>query len=164
MDVWSHERATFRERIARLAGRTSWREPVAGYTNKAGELGEDQAIAMALAFARDRDDPLDIGPEVAYCLICETRRGKPDVLDKLTRALRMEYRAADDRPLMARSAVNQAFEWAIFGHEPDPEQVPKAGMTPATYRGLILVARGAIIRAGEEAIYRAERAYYGRAA
>ena len=163
-DTWTHERATFRERIARLAGRTSWREPVAGYTNKAGELGEEQQIAMALAFARDQDDPLDIGPEVAYCLVCESRGGKPDVLDKVTQAMRLVSRAADARPLMTRSAVNAAFEWAIFGEEPDPADVPKAGMTPATYRGLILVARGAIIRAGEEAIYRAERAFYGRAA
>jgi hypothetical protein len=161
-DTWTHERATFRERIARLAGKTSWREPVAGYTNKTGELGEEQQIAMALAFARDGAD--DIGPEVAYCLICETRRGKPDVLHKVTQALRKQFPKADARPLMTRQAVNQAFEWAVFGIEPDPEERPKAGMAPETFWGLVLVSRGVIIRAGEEAIYRAERAFYGRAA
>lgn len=174
-ETWTHERAELREKLGRLAGRTSWREPVAGYTNKAGEMSDEQKMAAAMGFARHMlptgnpdepwmPDPEDVGPDVAICYACETRLSKPNILARITQVLCREFAQAAARPLMTKAAVNAAFEWAIFGHEPDPAQVPKAGMTPATYRGLILVARGAIIRAGEEAIYRAERAYYGRAA
>ena len=63
--LWSTERADFVERVAKLAGGTTYRTPGAGRGTDLKALPDEHAIAAALAYARQ--GPNDIGPDVAYC-------------------------------------------------------------------------------------------------
>lgn len=75
--LWSSDRPEFCERIAKLAGGTTFREPwAASGGDTSDKLPDAHAIATALAFARR--GPQDIGPDVAYCLVLksDTYKGK----------------------------------------------------------------------------------------
>lgn len=60
------ERSGFIERLGRLAGQTTWREPTgAGYTaHVSGALSPENAMVLALSLARRY--PGDVGPDIAY--------------------------------------------------------------------------------------------------
>jgi hypothetical protein len=58
-------RPTFRERVAALAGHSTFREPAApGAVNAQRQIPTDHLIAAALSFGRT--GPNDIGPDIAY--------------------------------------------------------------------------------------------------
>lgn len=84
-DVFSAERAGFAERLARLAGGTTWREPLEGYGTRSDNMPDTHAMAAALAFART--GPSDIGPDVAYAVICRRPAHRRRVVMELTAAL-----------------------------------------------------------------------------
>jgi hypothetical protein len=70
VDIYSHERAGLMERLCILAGVTTWREPVGGFTNKPGKIPPEHVLAAALAFARDRSGKArDIGPDILESLV-----------------------------------------------------------------------------------------------
>lgn len=62
-DIYSNQKASFRERIAKLAGGTTYREPMGGRSTDPNRM-TDQDVAAALAYARQGPD--DIGPDIAY--------------------------------------------------------------------------------------------------
>jgi hypothetical protein len=87
-DTFNHgDRSGFLERLGRLAGTTTWREPDgSGYTPPvAGALSTDNAMLIALAMARR--NPFDIGPEVAYSVGTGTPHQRDRVVNWLARKL-----------------------------------------------------------------------------
>lgn len=84
-DVYSNERAGYAERLARLAGGTTWREPMQGHGTKMDNLPDVHALAASLAFARQGPD--DIGPDVAFAIICQKPTHRERVVAKLSEAL-----------------------------------------------------------------------------
>lgn len=68
-DTFNHaDRSGFVERLGRLAGKTTWREPTgAGYTPYvSGSLSSENAMVLALSMGRR--NPADIGPEILYTI------------------------------------------------------------------------------------------------
>jgi hypothetical protein len=66
-DTFNHaDRAGFLERLGRLAGSTTWREPGQGGGVPYAARGIPTEHAMALALAMARSNPNDVGPDVAY--------------------------------------------------------------------------------------------------
>lgn len=68
--LWSSDRPEFVERVAKLAGKTTYRVPVGGRGTKMDQLPDEHAVAVALAYSRQGRD--DIGPDVAYCLVLQS--------------------------------------------------------------------------------------------
>lgn len=83
--LWSSDRPDFVERVARLAGQTTYRVPVGGRSTSSDHLPDAHAIASALAFARR--GPEDIGPDVAYCLVLQSDAYRNKVVRKLASGL-----------------------------------------------------------------------------
>src|SRR5690606_31516275 len=92
--LWSSDRPEFTERLAKLAGQTTYRTPNNGGTGKtADHLPDAHAIATALSFSRRGPD--DVGPDVAYCWVLQTDAYRQKVVRKLSAALRChEFRDA----------------------------------------------------------------------
>lgn len=157
-DVFSHDRATFRERIARLAGGTTYREPMEGHSTDPHRL-TDLDVAAALAFARQGAS--DIGPDVAYCIICQTDAHRPRIVRELALALTASggYYLRAARPYLLHIA-DQAFAAAVWqARVAKPE-----GLGDKAYSALMLAGVATLHRAADEAIHRAEQVFRARAA
>ena len=85
-DAYSAERAGYAERLARLAGGTTYREPVGGYGTPSDYMPDVHAMAASLAFARR--GKADIGPDVALAVICRKMAYRRKVATELAAALR----------------------------------------------------------------------------
>lgn len=59
------------ELLAKLAGGTTYREPLGGTSSKHGDIPAEHEMAAAVAAARRKDDPLDIGPDLIYDEACQ---------------------------------------------------------------------------------------------
>lgn len=68
--LWDSDRPEFVERVAKLAGGTTYRVPVGGRGSSPDHMPDAHAIAAALAYARLGRE--DIGPDVAYCLVLQS--------------------------------------------------------------------------------------------
>lgn len=69
-DVYSHERASLREHLEILAGRSTFREPAAGGSARWDSMPYEHTLSAALGMARSkdrRDD--DPGPDILESLI-----------------------------------------------------------------------------------------------
>ena len=149
--LWSNERPEFCERVAKLAGGTAYRTPVAGRGTGADRLPDAHAIAAALAFARRGAN--DIGPDVAYCWVlrCDTYRNK--VVRKLADALRCrEFRAVYQWRLTAAEAAWDAMIWNRSSARPAD--------APRLYDELLLAAVGTLYRSAWDTLAEAERRYH----
>ena len=157
-DIYSHDRATFRERIARLAGGTTYREPMEGHSTDPHRL-TDLDVAAALAFARKGS--ADIGPDVAYCMICQSDAYRPRIVRELALALSESggYYLRKARPYLL-SIADQAFAVAVWqALVARPE-----GCGERAYSALLLAGVATLHSSADEAIRRAEQAYWSRAA
>lgn len=95
VDTYTAERAGFAERAGKLAGSTTYREPVAGRTNKADHMPDAHAIAAAFAFARV--GPKDIGPDIAVAIITGTTAHRVKIVRELASALLVGLGRSGDR-------------------------------------------------------------------
>lgn len=157
-DIYSHDRATFRERIARLAGGTTYREPMEGHSTDPHRL-TDLDVAAALAFARKGSS--DIGPDVAYCMICQSDAYRPRIVRELALALSESggYYLRKARPYLLHIA-DQAFAAIVWqARVARPE-----GCSERAYSALLLAGVATLHSAADEAIRDAERAFRSRAA
>lgn len=112
--LWSSDRPDFVERVAKLAGQTTYRVPVGGRSTSSDHLPDAHAIASALAFARR--GPEDIGPDVAYCWVLRSNAYRNKVVGALARSVGngISKRTQDDIFVAADSAW-MSFVW---GKEP----------------------------------------------
>ena len=88
-DIYSVERAGLLERLCVLAGVTAWREPVGGFTNRAGKMPNAHVLAAALAFARGHSGHArDVGPDILEALVLARMTPHVDnITSKLAHAL-----------------------------------------------------------------------------
>ena len=156
-DIYSHERAGFAERLGRLAGRTTWREPASGaFTDRADKMPLEHALATALAFARQA--PHDIGPDIAYAVVTMIEHRRPRIVGELTARLRNDARRVAARagpwlPIIA----GKAYEGVVHGW--DMPQITAPRLAKRDYALLYGIGIGALMHASEDAIRRAERCY-----
>lgn len=152
-DVYSHERTTFAERVAALAGQTAYRVPVGGRATAGGLTEQD--IAAALAFARR--GPWDIGPDVAVSMICQNDYRADRVIAQTTRQL-----LADGGHLirnlrhLAPDIAAQAYRRVVWLAQP----VPAGGRDEWRWLRLWAGAAAWLTEQASTAIARAEERYY----
>lgn len=152
--LWSSDRPEFTERIAALAGGTTYRTPVAGRGTKQDQLPDEHAIATALAFSRRGPD--DIGPDVAYCWALQTDAYRERVTRKMAVALSC-HTLRNIRPhLLELSCI----AWDTMIHERKGLGTPPAGVSSVPWGRGLLAALDVMHRSAWDALAEAERRYH----
>jgi hypothetical protein len=151
-DIYTAERAGFRERIAALMGRSSWRQPMEGHSTAPLKM-TDHDVAAALAYARQGPD--DIGPDIAYCIVCGSDWHRARIIKRLAESLLANgYLMRKGRPYVLTIA-DHAFQVVVWQNRvAKPEGCPEK-----TYSMLLLAAANILQTVADESIYRAERAF-----
>lgn len=153
MSLYSTDRPEFIERLAALAGGTTYRMPTAGKGTKLDQLPDTHAIAAALAFARI--DPEDIGPDVAYCWAIQSDAYKQRCIRRLAVALQChELRAVAAHRLAAAEIA-----WDVMIHNRRPDQKPPADCNVRLWDRMLLAAIGTLHAAAWDAVATAAKAY-----
>lgn len=155
MSLYSTDRPEFIERLAKLAGGTTYRTPVAGKGTKQDQLPDVHAIAAALAYARRLDDPDDIGPDVAYCWAIQSDAYKAKVTRRLAIALRChELRSVGQHRLVASEVA-----WEVLIHNRRPTVQAPADCNQRMWDRMLLAAIATLQNSAWDALADAERAY-----
>jgi hypothetical protein len=151
-EIYTHEKATFRERIAALAGRSTWREPMEGHSTDPAKM-TDQDVAAALAYARQGPD--DIGPDIAYCMICGSDWHRARIVRLLAEALASSGHAWRGARPYTLTIADQAFRSVVWQERVcRPEGCPER-----VFGNLLLAGVAALHSQADEAIRRAEAAF-----
>ena len=158
-DVFSTERAGFAERLARLAGGTTYREPMGGHGTKSDHIPDVHAMAASLAFARRGAS--DIGPDVAMAVICRKMAHRRRVVTELAAALlaqsgRVGERCADYLPQIAAACYSNVVTGEALERPEGPDDRDWEILS-AMGTGLLWDAVSVSVRRAEYA-YRAEAA------
>jgi hypothetical protein len=145
------------ERLARLAGTTTYREPVGGRTTRVGVVPVDHELCIALGWARDRNDPNDIGPDIALDIATGVGRNMPGIIRQLANALDAGagrgHRAIRRNRAYLRIAAGDAYARLVYGHRFEkPEAVSVDDWATLTEAASLVLERMA-----DNAIARAER-------
>lgn len=153
--LFDTSRPEFLERLGRLAGRSTYREPV-GRGTKHDWMPDEHAIAAALAFARkDRDD---FGPDVAYCWALGSDAYRNRVCTAFVDAV--APRSSDRVRGDLMQAVQSAWD-ALVHNRTRPKT---ADVDAGAWDAALLLAIGTLQESAWSALYRAERAYRKNAA
>lgn len=152
------------ERLARLAGGTTYREPVGGRTNRAGALPVDHAVCIALGWARDPDDRHDIGPDLAIDIATCSGRNMHKIVRAVAEAIdagagnRGHRAIRRSRPYL-RIVASDAYARLVYGHRYEKPE----GMAIDDWELLTEAAVQVMERMADNALARAERAMRKRA-
>lgn len=86
MDTFNHgEHAGLLERMGRLVGQSTYREPSARGSRRAGDITHENALCLALIIARQHGD--DFGPDIAYAVATGTPCRKDEIVESLAAKL-----------------------------------------------------------------------------
>lgn len=155
-ETYTHERASFVERIQRLGGSTTWREPMQGGGCGSDKVPDIHSLAAALAYANDGG----VGHRVAF----EMYVGNGTQVDKIIEATADQVRDLESRirnrrgkPSKANRIARSALAEIVSG-KPEPRPYGEDSgwdmLVGFTVRWLLTIA--------EQALVRAERAYRRR--
>lgn len=151
--LWSTDRAEFAERVAKLAGGTTYRTPAAGRGTDIKPLPDEHAIAAALAYAKR--GPQDIGPDVAYCWVLGTDAYR----SKVTRQLAGALRCHNLRHVRAHLLAAAEAAWDTVVHDRRGAGSPPAGADPKGWDRALLAAIGTLHQSAWDSLAEAERRY-----
>lgn len=151
---------SFEERLQRLCGESTYRMPVEGVGSHSGPppIPAAHQFAMALSFARDGKD--DFGPDVAYDIVTQRTGHGVRVTHRLAEAM-----GNDRGPVIRRNRPNlrvaawAGYTWAVHGG-PFPNALRPSETSQDDWLVLVEAARRILWIMADEAIYRAERAYF----
>lgn len=144
--------SSFHERLTRLVGSTTYREPMGGVGTAAGHMTDANRVAAALAMAREGQD--DIGPDIAVCLYLRTDYKRDWIVRTLAEAIKgQRHRAVRENHAHLRTVCDQAFGLVVWGV---PGRMPE-GMKPLHWTVLYPVACSILSNEAEEAVNRASR-------
>lgn len=151
---------SFEERLQRLCGESTYRMPVEGAGSHGGPppIPAAHQFAMALSFARDGRD--DFGPDVAYDIVTQRTGHAARVTNRLAEAMGSEGGALirRNRPQL-RIVAWAAYTWTVHGG-PFPQALRPSDTSQDDWVVLVEAARRILWVMADEAIYRAERAYF----
>lgn len=156
MTTFTNERASFEERMARLCGESTYRQPVEGRSTQVRPIPQAHVISAALAFARQ--DPKDFGPDVAYDLATGRTGHGARVCRLLAGALGRDRSAVirRNRPHL-HVATWAAYTWAVHGGA-FPNALQPSEVSGDDWVVLVEAARRILWVMADEAVGRAERA------
>lgn len=158
-DAYSAERAGYAERLARLAGGTTYREPVGGYGTPSDYMPDVHAMAASLAFARRGE--ADIGPDVAFAVICRKMAHRRKVVTELAAALLASGGRAGERCAYYLPQIASACYSHVVTGEP---RAVVAGIAERDWVILSSMGVGLLWDAVSVSVRRAEYAYRSEAA
>jgi hypothetical protein len=153
-DVFEHRRADFAERVARLAGGTTYREPIGGYGSRSDYMPDDHAIASALAFARQGQH--DIGPDIAVAIATGNPAHRMKIVTELSAALLIVGRRVADRCADDLLEVSAHCYLCVIGLAAGERP---AEIRPGDYAMLRALGESILWESAERAFRRARRAY-----
>lgn len=151
--TFTYERANFAERAAKLAGGTTFREPVGGRSTKQ-DIPDEHAIAAAFAYSRV--SPNDIGPDIAVAIIT----GCPAHGDRIVRELAAALMAGLGHRAKAKVAdvIRVAADCYLRAVRGTGGKKPE-GLDDRQYQIVSTLGDRILWQAAEESLFRAERAY-----
>lgn len=152
--LWSSDRPEFTERIAKLAGGTTYRVPTEGKGTKFDQLPDAHAIAAALAFGRR--GPQDIGPDVAYCWVLQSDAYRQKVIRKLA----VQLRSHRTRTMQPHRLAAADIAWEVMIHNRRVSARQPADLRPYDWDRLLLEAIGLLQASAWDALAEAERRYH----
>lgn len=150
MSLYSTDRPEFIERLAALAGGTTYRMPTAGKGTKLDQLPDTHAIAAALGFARRGN--LDIGPDVAFCWALQSDCYRERVIDRVVGALGAASSSTSEELALAVAAAWDSMIWSRSTKR--PARIPQKAWDVA-----LLCAIGVLQNSAWDALAEAERRY-----
>jgi hypothetical protein len=154
-DEFSTARAGFAERVAKMAGGTTYREPVGSFGSSADHLPDAHAVAAAMAYARR--GPNDIGPDIAVAIATGTPAHRSRIVLELSAALlactgRVGERATNFLLMIAA----HCYLYVVTGKPQGPRPL---GVSERDYTLLRSMGEGILWQAAESALTRAKKAY-----
>lgn len=153
-ETFSYDRASFAERAAKLAGGTTFREPVGGRGTKHDHVPDEHTIAACFAFARQ--GPHDIGPDIAVAIITGTHAHGDRIVRELAAALMagLGHRATGHMSDILRVAAGCYLQAVSGCGGRKPER-----LTGRQYELAKTIGDSVLWQAANESLFRAERAY-----
>jgi hypothetical protein len=149
----------FHERLTRLLGQSTWREPLGSVGTKQSQMTDANHVAAALGAARLGPD--DIGPDMAVCIYLRTNYKRDWIVRTLANAIRdQRHRAVRENKGRLLTVCEQAFGRVVWEA---PGNMP-GGMKPLHWSVLFPVACAILSNEAEEAVNRAARIERGAAA
>ena len=155
MSLYTTDRPEFIERLAKLAGGTTYRTPAAPRGTKQDQLPDAHAIAAALAFARRMEDPDDIGPDVAYCWAL----GSDAYKARVTRRLAIALRCHETRSVGPHRLAVAETAWEVMIHNRRPTTTAPADCNQRMWDRMLLAAIHVMQTSAWDSLADAERAY-----
>ncbi len=158
-ETYTHERASFVERIQRLGGSTTWREPMQGGGSKADSLPDAHALAAAMAWT-GKADP-GIGHRVAYAIYLGSKHWAEEIVAETERQLlelERRIRRRHGKASISRFAAIAAYMGVCQG-----VTVPEPAGSDTTWFLMVRVGERWLLSQAEEALDVAEAAYRRRA-
>lgn len=153
---------TFWERLSRICGESTYRLPVeAPGGSKVGQVPAAHALTQALSYARQGTQ--DVGPDIAFDMVCQTTTYAGRVVRTVAEAMCQDRARAVRRcrPWM-RIVVWAAYATVVYNTRQD--QLRPSEMTAQDWDLLTEAAERILLSLAEQAVTRAERAFYARAA
>ena len=154
MSLYSTDRPEFAERVARLAGQTTYRVPTEGRGTRTEQLPDAHAIATALAFARQGPD--DIGPDVAYCWVLQSDAYR----QRVTRAASIKLRCHKFRTMGAHRLAAAEAAWEVVIHNRRATVVRPVELAEYDWDRLLLAAIVLMYESAWDALAEAERRFH----
>lgn len=154
MSDHDEKRAGFAERVARLAGETTYREPIGGYGTRGDYMPDAHAIAAAMAFARLGRH--DIGPDIAVAIATGCTDHRMTIVRELAAALLATTGRVGQR-CSAHLLQLSAHSYLCVIGAVVPEPIKR--ITKFDYANLREVGDGMLWQAAEDAFARARKTY-----
>lgn len=157
-ETFNHaDRSGFIERLGRLSGTTTWREPGgSGYTPPTpGAISTENAMMLSLSMARR--NPKDVGPDIAYSVGTGQPYRRQRVIEWLADKLQAGTGAAGHRAKRQLLAISgQAYDLVIgsIGRiSPPSHAVPEFEVLANIGAGWLWISMEAAVERAEVALY-----------
>lgn len=150
---------SFEERLQRLKGESAYRTPVEGRSTRPGSLPAAHQLAAALGMARQGKD--DVGPDIVMDMVV----GRTNTAGRVVRTIADAMNADRNRAARRCRPWMRVIVWASYlsvigGFRQD--QLRPSDVTQADWDLLTEAAERIMGCLAEEALVRAERAFYSR--
>jgi hypothetical protein len=161
-DTFNHsDPRTFEERLAKLTGESTYRMPVEGRSTRSAQVPPAHQLAQALAYARLGAN--DVGPDVLFDIVTGRTTYAQRCVRLVAQAMCADRNRAARRcrPYM-RIIVWAAYATAVGGMRQD--QLRPAEVDARDWDLLTEGAERILLSLAEQALQRAERAFFAREA
>ena len=157
LEVFTHAKPTYAERLAKLAG-------VVGQLSASTGGGIPQRLpdahALAASLAMARCGKRDIGPEIVASIYCGTDLWRPRIVSELVSAWMQTVKVARNYAKALPIVARHAYNGAVYGDILNELWAENLGIKKQVYTMLVELGTGMLLTAAEDCVARAARKYY----